>query len=290
MKKLTYILIIFTFILSCGVTFSYLPLKVDARDDLKDNDKKVTLNILTYNKDIYNLVQLLVNDKHNIKYIVDDNFSLDRIDLEKDFKNDILEADLFIYNGFENSNLIKDINNLIDISKTNSINISRGSYQLTNNYNVDYKENLNYLLGVNEYKIALYNIKTAIQEKDFSNRNYYEERYNEISSEIDKFIIKSKEELKKYDNYVILTDSDVFDYLFRDLNLKVIKIKEIDNRKEIKEKNIIFIYNNLNTLKEIQDRYDVKCNYVGLNYSNKYNTLLENINLIVDGIKSSNNS
>lgn len=290
MKKLTYILIIFTFILSCGVTFSYLPLKVDARDDLKDNDKKVTLNILTYNKDIYDLVQLLVNDKHNIKYIVDDNFSLDRIDLEKDFKNDILEADLFIYNGFENSNLIKDINNLIDISKTNSINISRGSYQLTNNYNVDYKENLNYLLGVNEYKIALYNIKTAIQEKDFSNRNYYEERYNEISSEIDKFIIKSKEELKKYDNYVILTDSDVFDYLFRDLNLKVIKIKEIDNRKEIKEKNIIFIYNNLNTLKEIQDRYDVKCNYVGLNYSNKYNTLLENINLIVDGIKSSNNS
>lgn len=290
MKKLTYILIIFTSILSCGVTFSYLPLKVDARDDLTESDKKVTLNILTYNKDIYDLVELLVNDKHNIKYIVADNFSVDGIDLEKDFKNDILEANLFIYNGFENSNLIKDINNLIDVSKTNSINISRGSHQLTNSYNVDYKKNLNYLLGVHEYKIALYNIKTAIQEKDFSNRNYYEERYNEISLEIDQFIIKAKEEVKKYDDYTILTDSDVFDYLLRDLNLKVIKIEEIDNSKDIKGKNIIFIYNNLNTLKEIQDKYDIKCNYVGLNYSNEYNTMLDNINLIVDGIKSSNNS
>lgn len=290
MKKLTYILIIFTSILSCGITFSYLPLNADARDDLTEKDKKVTLNILTYNKDIYDLVELLVDDKHNVKYIVADNFSVDGIDLEKDFKNDILEADLFIYNGFENSNLIKDINNLIDVSKTNSINISRGSYKLTNSYNVDYKENLNYLLGVHEYKIALYNIKTAIQEKDFSNRNYYEEIYNKISSEIDKFVVKAKEELNKYDDYIILTNSDVFDYLLRDLNLKVIKIGEIDNSNDIKEKNIIFIYNNLNTLKEIQDKYNLKCNYVALNYSNKYNALLDNINLIVDGIKSSNNS
>lgn len=290
MKKLTYILIMLTSILALGFTFSYLPLKVDARDDLTEEDKAVTLNILTYNEEIYNLVKILVGDKHNITYIVESKISSTNINLEKDYKEDILNADLFIYNGFENNDLIKDINKLVDTSKTNSINISRGVRPVINNYDLENNENPNYLLGINEYKIALYNIKVALQEKDFDNREYYEEKYNDISSEIDEVIIKSTEEISKYNDYLILTNTEKFDYLFRDLELKVKKIEDKDDISELEEKNIIFIYDNYNGLEEVKKEIDFKCNYIGLDNSNEYNTLLNNINLIIEGIKTSSNS
>lgn len=285
MKKLTYILIIFTFILSYGITFSYLPLKADTKDELIEGNKNIKLNILTYNRDIYDLVKLLIGDRHNINYIENDNISLDNTD----FKKNIIESNLFIYNANENSNLIKEINKLIDASKTNLINISRGIRPIID-YNLENKKSLNYLLGINEYKIALYNIKSGIQEKDFNNRNYYEERYNEISKEMDKFIIETKEELNKYDDYLILTNTNVFDYLFRDLNLKVKKIEEIENNEDLKEKNVVFIYSNYNTIENIKEEYNLKCDYIELNYSNSYDSLINNINLIIDGIKSSINS
>lgn len=285
MKKLTYILIIFTFILSYGITFSYLPLRADTKDELIEEDKNIKLNILTYNKDIYDLVKLLIEDKHNINYIVNDNISLDSTDL----KENVLESNLFIYNGNENSNLIKEVNKLIDVSKTNLINISRGIRPVID-YNLENKKSLNYLLGINEYKIALYNIKSGIQEKDFKNRRYYEERYKKVVSEIESFIMKAKEEINKYDDYVVVTNEDIFDYLFRDLNLKVKKIEEIVNDEDLKEKNIIYIYSNYDTVQNINEEYNLKCNYIELNYSNSYDSLINNINLIIDGIKNSINS
>lgn len=289
MKKLTYILIIFTFILSFGITFSYLPLKVDAKDNLIEEDKIIKLNILTYNKDICDLVKVLIGDKHNIKYIVDDNLSVENIDLEKDLKENIINSNLFIYNGTENNNIIKEVNKLIDPSKTNLINISRGIRPVID-YDLENKKSLSYLLGINEYKIALYNIKIGIQEKDFENRRYYEERYKKIVSEIDNFVIKSKEELNNYDDYIIITNSNIFDYLFRDLDLKVKKVDEINSNEDLKEKNIVFIYNNYDTLQKIKEEYNLNCNYIELNYSNRYDSLINNINLIIDGIKNSVNS
>lgn len=290
MKKLTYILIMLTSILALGFTFSYLPLKVDARDDLIEEDKKVTLNILAYNEEIYKLVKILVGDKHNVTYVVESKISSTNINLEKDYKEDILKADLFIYNGFENNDLIKDINKLVDTSKTNSINISRGIRPIINDYDLENKENPNYLLGINEYKIALYNIKVALQEKDFYNREYYEEKYNDISSEIDEVIIKSTEEIRKYNDYIILTNTEKFDYLFRDLELKVKKIEGKDDISELDGKNVVFIYDNYSGLEEVKKEMDFKCNYIGLDNSNEYNTLLNNINLIIEGIKTSSNN
>ena len=53
MKKLAYILIVFTSILFFGLTFSYNPLMANPTDEL-DKEKDTYLNILTVNKEIYN--------------------------------------------------------------------------------------------------------------------------------------------------------------------------------------------------------------------------------------------
>lgn len=289
MKKITYMLIIVTFILSFGFTFSYLPLRADTKDDFTEEDKEINLNILTYDEEIYNLVKLLVGNKHNITYIVDNKEALDSINLNN-YKENILKADLFIYTSLENNDLIKEINKIINTSNTNSINIARGIRPIINNSSLDEEENISYLLGISEYKIALYNIKVALQEKDLNNRKYYEDMYNDISYKLDEIIIKSRKEINKYKDYIILTDTDNFDYLFKDLELNFKKVKSKDELLDLNEERIIFIYNKNNNIEEIKKEISFKCKYIGLENLNDYNTLLNNINLIIEEIKNNSNS
>ena len=90
---------------------------------------------------------------------------------------------------------------------------------------VDSKEEVNpyYYLGINEYKIALYNTKIALQEKDIANRDYYEKNYDEIIKEIDSFMKEVKLALEKGKEYKILVDSNKFDYFFKNLGISLSK-------------------------------------------------------------------
>ena len=46
--------------------------------------------------------------------------------------------------------------------------------------------------GLEEYKIALYNVKAAIQDKDPKNRDLYEDNYNKLIELLDKTIDEVK--------------------------------------------------------------------------------------------------
>ena len=173
MKKLTYALVIFTFILFLGLTFSYNPLMANPTDVL-DKEKDVYLNILTVNKEIYKMTKALVGNKHNVEYLFNNEKEVKEFKISDNVIDNILNMDLFIYNGLGYEPWINDIVDSAKNSNVGIINMSRGIRTITKDLSVGYEENPYYLLGFNEYKIALYNIKTALQERDIKNRNYYE--------------------------------------------------------------------------------------------------------------------
>ena len=292
MKKLTYALVIFTSILFLGLTFSYNPLMANPTDEF-DEEKETFLNILTVNKEQYKMTKALVGNKHNVEYLFSNESDMESFEVSDNVKSNILNMDLFIYNGLGYETWISDV---IDSAKNSSIgiiNMSRGIRSITRELSDENKENPYYLLGFNEYKIALYNIKTVLQERDIINRNYYEENYNTIIQDLDEFLTNSKEELKKHKDYLIVTDSDKFDDLFKDLGIQVKKIKNNEEIKNIANENknskIIFIHDNkLGSLDDLKNKIAISCDYIKLNTEGDNNILKDNVTKIIDGIKNKN--
>lgn len=290
MKKLTYAFLIFTSILFFGLTFSYNPLMANPTNEL-DEEKDTYLNILTVNKEIYSMVKALTLDNHNVEYLFSNEKEIKDFKVSENIINNILNMDLFIYNGVGYE---KWINEIVDNSKNSDvgiINASRGIRPITKSLSKENEENPYYLLGFNEYKIALYNIKTSLQERDIKNRSYYKDNYNKIIDELDKFLSDSKEELKKYKNYNIYTNTDKFDYLFRDLGLQVNKLK--DNDEEVVEDkltNNIFIYdNNFEKLDELKSKMKNEYTYVGLRSEGNKDVLIKNVTDIIEALKNKRN-
>ena len=291
MKKLTYALVIFTFILFLGLTFSYNPLMANPTDVL-DKEKDVYLNILTVNKEIYKMTKALVGNKHNVEYLFNNEKEVKEFKISDNVIDNILNMDLFIYNGLGYEPWINDIVDSAKNSNVGIINMSRGIRTITKDLSVGYEENPYYLLGFNEYKIALYNIKTALQERDIKNRNYYEENYNKLVKELDEFLTKSKEEIKLYEDYRIVTNTDKFDYLLRELGLQAIKIK--DNEEDIdvsKVDKIIFIYDKDNeNIDDLKKTMKSEYTYIGLSSEEDTDVLTKNIIDIIEGIKNKSNN
>ncbi|MFU7516974.1 metal ABC transporter substrate-binding protein [Clostridium sp. HCS.1] len=290
MKKLTYALVIFTSILFFGLTFSYNPLMANPTDEL-DEERDTYLNILTVNKELYNMVKALTLDKHSVEYLFSSEKEMQDFNISENTINNVLNMDLFIYNGLGYENWI---NVILDNSKNSNvgvINASRGIRTIIKSLSKENEENPYYLLGFNEYKIALYNIKTSLQERDIKNRSFYEDNYKKVTEDLDKFLSESKEELSKYKDYKIFTNTDKFDYLFRDLGIQVNKLK--DNNEEIDEEELtknIFIYDkDVENLNELKRKMKREYTYVGLSSEGEINVLTENVINILEELKNKSN-
>ncbi|MDU5108993.1 MAG: metal ABC transporter substrate-binding protein [Clostridium sp.] len=286
MKKLTYILVIFTSILFLGLTFSYNPLMANTTDEL-DEKKEIYLNILTVNKDIYDMTKLIVGEKHNVEYLFKNEKEMATFKVTDAVLNNINNKDLLLYNGLGYENWINDISNNVKGSNLGVINLSRGIRPLSYELEKIGQENPYYLLGSSEYKIALYNIKMAMQERDIENRSYYEENYNNVVERIDEFLTKSKEEIKGYKGYTIITNTDKFDYLFRDLGITITKVRDSNDLVDLNDSsNVIFFYDEtLENINDLKDKMKNEYKYVGLSLENSDNVVKANVNKIIEAIK-----
>lgn len=286
MKKLTYALVVFTSILFLGLTFSYNPLMANPTDEL-DEEKEVYLNILVVNKEFYKMTKELVGNRHNVEYLFNNDKEIKEFVVNENIISNISNMDLFIYNGLGYEPWINKVVDNTKNSNVGLINASRGIRPITSELAQDTNENPYYLFGFNEYKIALYNIKTALQERDIKNRGYYEENYNTIVKNLDEFLSKEKEELSSYKNYTITTNTDKFDYLFRDIGIQANKLKEnIDEINKNSEEKNIFIYDKDNeNIEELKSRMKNEYIYIGLSFNEDDNILTKNLSEIVESIK-----
>lgn len=236
MKKVTYGLIIITVMLFLGLGLFQSPLLASTEDGVEPGEQ-VLLNITTVSKNQYYMVKSIVLDKHNVEYLSGNEKEIYDFKYNEDIINNISDRDLFIYSGINNEPWVSDFIDELKKGDLGIINLNRGIKILS--YEVDgVKENPYYWLGINQYKIALYNVKCAIQEKDPKNKAYYEENYVKATTYIDESIKEDLAELSKYKDYTILTDTNQFDYLLNDLGLQIIKVKEPVTDKFLKDKNI----------------------------------------------------
>ena len=211
MKKITFTMLIITFLLFIGLGVT----KNQSLADISysnENERDIYLNIMVSNKMQYEMVKSIVGDKHNVEFMfLNEEDSINYEYSEQTVKN-LNNMDLFIYSGNDYESWSSKI-----ISKLNSgvgtIDLSRGIRTI--NYETNDKVNPYYWTGVDEYKVALYNIKSAVQDKDPLNRNLYEENYNKKVKDIENILKRVKESKDDFSKYTFVALDDYLDYFYK---------------------------------------------------------------------------
>lgn len=245
MKKITFAMVIITIALSFGMSLFSSPLLADTENNRTENRDKY-LNIMTVNKPQYDMVKKIIKDKNSVEYMFTNEKDISEFKYSEDILNNISNMDLFIYSG---TSFEPWSNSFIDELKKGNlgiINLARGVRLLNYAHDNGTKENPYYFEGIEEYKIALYNVKAAIQDRDPQNRDYYEENYNKAIKEFDDNIKKYEEKVKLLNEYKFITLNNDFDYLTKSLNLNTIQldnheISEFIKINNLDSKKIIFI-------------------------------------------------
>jgi zinc/manganese transport system substrate-binding protein len=237
LKKITFAMVIITIMLSFGMSLFSSPLLANTENNRTEGRDKY-LNIMTVNKPQYDMVKKIIKDKNNVEYMFTDEKEISEFKYSRDVLSNISNMDLFMYSG---ASFEPWCNSFIGELKKGSlgiINLARGVRVLNYAHDGETKENPYYFEGVDEYRISLYNVKSAIQDKDPQNRDYYENNYNKAIEEFDNKIKKYQDKIKSISEYKFITLNNDFDYLTKSLNLSTIQLDNHEMAEFIKLNNL----------------------------------------------------
>ena len=237
MKKITFAMLIITIALSFGMGVFSSPLLANTDINGNENREKF-LNIMTVNKPQYDMVKKITKDKHNVEYMLTEEKDINDFKYSTSVIDNVSNMDLFIYSGTSFEPWTSTFINELKKGNLGIINLSRGIRILNYDLEGSTKENPYYFEGIEEYKIALYNVKAAIQDRDPQNRDYYEENYNKAIKELDDSLSKYKKNIELLSDYTFITLNNNFDYLIKSLNLNAMKIDDHEISEFIKINNL----------------------------------------------------
>ncbi|MGL4108911.1 metal ABC transporter substrate-binding protein [Clostridium sp. LP20] len=223
MKKVTFVMLGITLFLFLGLGIFTNPIVANTVDR-SESDRDIYLNIMTCNKIQYEMVKAIAGDKHNVEFMFMDEKSSNEFKYTDEIISNISNMDLFLYSGNQFEPWINEVIDKLKKGKLGIINLSRGIRTIsmeTENSNV---ENPYYWTGLDEYKIALYNVKSAIQDRDPINRGLYEDNYNKAVKQIDDSIKELEKRHGTISDYTFIALDDNMDYFYRAIGISPIKL------------------------------------------------------------------
>lgn len=234
----------------------------------KTPEKEVSLNIAATNRLLYNMVKDVVKDKNKVEYMFEDKEELFNFDYSEETLNNISKKDIFFYFGNGMEPWIEGFVDKLDKNKVSPVNVSRGVKIIPLEREITYKDktikdNPYFWVSTYDYKVAMLNIKNAIQDKDTKNRDIYESNFSSLIKEVDEYEVKLKDAAAKLKDYTFVVDGDELDYFIKNYGFKSLKIYNYglipteEDKKKISEvekeileaKNVVFLYDTEERLK-----------------------------------------
>ncbi|PRR83109.1 metal ABC transporter substrate-binding protein [Clostridium vincentii] len=223
MKKITFVMLFITLILFLGIGAFSNPTVADTVNN-GNTERDIYLNIITSNKPQYEMVKAIVGDKHNVEYMFKDEKGSKEFLFNDETVINISNMDLFLYSGNDLEPWSSSLIDKLEKSNLGIINVSRGIRPISMQLDTETKDNPYYTVGLEEYKIALYNVKAAVQDKDPKNRDLYEENYNKSIEILDKTLEEIKRNKKALEGYQFIALDDKLDYFYRGIGITPIKV------------------------------------------------------------------
>jgi len=216
-------MVIITIALSFSMSLFSSPLLANTENNRTESREKY-LNIMTVSKPQYDMVKKIIKEKNNVEYMFTNQKDISEFKYSEEVLNNISNMDLFMYSGTSFEPWCSSFIDELKKGNLGIINLARGIRLLKYDHNSDNKENPYYFEGIEEYKIALYNVKSTIQDRDPENRDYYEENYNKAIKEFDDDIKLYQDKIDSLNEYKFITLNNDFDYLTKALNLNTIQL------------------------------------------------------------------
>ena len=230
-------MVIITLLLSFGMTVFQNPMLANTENN-KEELRDKYLNIITVNKPQADMVKKIVKGKHNVQYMMTEENDIKEFEYTNDIVNNVSDMDLFLYSGINFEPWINKFIGKLKKGNIGIINLARGIRILNYDEGNGTKENPYYFEGIEEYKIALLNVKNCIQDKDPKNRDFYEKNYNDSVKQFDLRIAKLKENISYLNGYTFLTFDQRFDYILDDLNVNYLNLNDEYIDKFIEKNNL----------------------------------------------------
>lgn len=281
-KKLNLLLIIYMLLLTgCSSKPQTTPIS-DTEVTKMETKKDMDLNIITTDKLLNGVVKSIVGDRHLVEYMFISRYRELNFQFSEDSLNNIAKKDLFIYMGAGFEPWANDFVDKLNKTKVGVINVSRGVKLLSYNKIVKYKEtvlkdNPYYLLNLDNYKIALMNVKNAIQDRDPKNRDIYEKNFSQVLRNLENYQNDLKAVRDKLTGYTFIVAEDELNYFAKYNDLKILDINRdknttkimpidsnarLDLESKLKEnKNLVILYSSDEVLKNNEDiikSYNIK--------------------------------
>jgi len=282
-KKLSLLLIITYMLLSTACTDKLQNTTISNNEPVKMETKKdMDLNIITTDKLLYGMVKNIAGDRHLVEYMFKNRERELSFQFSEDSLNNIAKKDLFIYMGAGLEPWINEFVDKLNKNKVGAINVSRGVKLLSYNKVVKYKDtvlkdNPYYLSNLDNYKIALMNVKNSIQDRDPKNRDIYEKNFSEVLKNLENYQKDLKAACDNLTEYTFIVVEDELDYFVKYNDFKVldmnrdkstIKIMPVDKtakadlESKLKDnKKLVILYNSDEVLKNNEDvikKYNIK--------------------------------
>jgi ABC-type metal ion transport system, periplasmic component/surface adhesin len=247
-----------------------------------ETKKDIDLNIVTTDKLLYGMVKNIVGDRHLVEYMFKNRDRELSFQFSEDSLNNIAKKDLFIYMGADLEPWINDFIDKLNKNRVGVINVSRGVKLLSYNKVVKYKDitlkdNPYYLSNLDNYKIALMNIKNAIQDRDPKNRDIYEKNFSQALKNLENYQKDLKSACDNLTEFTFVVVEDELSYFVKYNNFKTLDINRdkdtvrimpvdktarLDIESKLKDnKKLVILYNSDEVLKNNEDiikSYNIK--------------------------------
>ncbi|WP_163195707.1 metal ABC transporter substrate-binding protein [Clostridium thermarum] len=241
MRRVINFAVAFSFLLSGCNKMENIPVKPETPVVVEQKiEVEEYLRIVTSDKLLYHMVKDIVKDKHNVDYMMDTEEEQRSFVFAKDSLENIATKDIFIYFGTGFEPWVDKFVEQINKDKVTIINSTRGVRLLTldkpkTDGDLKLTNNPYFWFDIDDYKIVLSNIKTAIQEKDPKRREVYEENFKEAIKHLDEIDSKFLEDIKDYKEYIYIALNDNLDYLFGHIDIKPFKLSKEEDVKNLQE-------------------------------------------------------
>ncbi|WP_139905658.1 metal ABC transporter substrate-binding protein [Clostridium thermarum] len=247
MRRVINLAVAFSFLLSGCNKMENTPMKPETMETPETPvvvEQKIEveefLRIVTSDKLLYHMVKDIVKDKHNVDYMMDTEEEQRSFVFTKDSLENIATKDIFIYFGTGFEPWVDKFVEQINKDRVTIINSTRGVRLLTldkpkSHGDIKLTNNPYFWFDIDDYKIVLSNIKTAIQEKDPKRREVYEENFKEAIKHLDEIDSKFLEDIKDYKEYTYIALNDNLDYLFGHIDIKPFKLSKEEDVQNLQE-------------------------------------------------------
>lgn len=157
--------------------------------------------------------EIIGGDKVDIYCVVKDNMEPHDFDFSPSDKKELMERDLFIYNGLGLEDWLSQAQ---EGSNTKLVDTSKNANVIKENGTDD----PHIWLSLKEATNQCNNIKDALVEADPDNKDYYEENYNNYKNELNNLQEEYKPKFDTIKGKTFVTSHEAFGYLCREFGLE----------------------------------------------------------------------